>query len=127
MKSLFKTASGKGNPQTEMEYVQLSPELPRCSRVWLGCWSFGGGNVWGDQSTEDSENTVRAAFEAGINVFDTAERYNEGRSEEVLGKALAPIRPEVVIVSKVSKEYLDHDKLILSCHKSLNPTSPKTL
>jgi myo-inositol catabolism protein IolS len=119
MKGLFKTAPGKGSPQTEMEYVQLSPELPRCSRVWLGCWSFGGGKVWGDQSTEDSISTVRAAFDAGINVFDTAERYNEGRSEEVLGKALASIRTEVLIASKVRCEYLDNDKLTLSCHKSL--------
>lgn len=43
---------------------------------------------------------VRAAFEQGVNFFDTAEAYGPGTNEELLGEALAPIRDQVVIASK---------------------------
>ena len=62
---------------------------------------FAGGGVWGDQDDAASIATVHAALDAGINFFDTAEGYEAGKSEEVLGRALAGRRHEAVIATKV--------------------------
>jgi len=65
------------------------------SVVGIGCNNFGG-RIDEARTTE----VVNAALEAGINFFDTADMYGEGRSEEFLGRALGRRRPEVVIASK---------------------------
>jgi aryl-alcohol dehydrogenase-like predicted oxidoreductase len=57
------------------------------SVLGLGCWSFGGGDYWGDVSQAEGDAVVRRAFELGITYFDTAEVYNDSRSEESLGRA----------------------------------------
>ena len=54
----------------------------------LGCWAFGGGDYWGDQDQGTVDRVVHRAYELGVNYFDTAEAYNEGRSEQSLGQAL---------------------------------------
>jgi aryl-alcohol dehydrogenase-like predicted oxidoreductase len=61
----------------------------------LGCNNFG----W-RIGPEASKEVMDAAIEAGINFFDTADVYGEGRSEEFLGQALGPRRPHVVIATK---------------------------
>ena len=58
------------------------------SVLGIGCWSYGGGDYWGPQSQSDVDAVVHKALDLGINYFDSAEAYNEGRSEESLGKAL---------------------------------------
>lgn len=69
--------------------------------VGMGTWNIG--NQWGAIDDATSFATVRAGFEAGMNLFDTAEAYGEphGLSEERLGVALAGIRHRVVLVSKI--------------------------
>ena len=66
----------------------------------MGTWNIG--NEWGDLDDATAWATVRAAFEAGVNLFDTAESYGipHGRSEQRLGQALAGIRHQVYVVSK---------------------------
>jgi aryl-alcohol dehydrogenase-like predicted oxidoreductase len=68
--------------------------------------SYGGGNSGFHQwslGEEESRPFIRKALEAGINFFDTANRYSVGKSEEVLGRALNDFarREEVVIATKV--------------------------
>ena len=65
------------------------------SVVGLGCNNFG----WriGAEATGD---VVAAAIDAGINLFDTADIYGEGRSEEYLGQALGPRRRDIIIATK---------------------------
>jgi aryl-alcohol dehydrogenase-like predicted oxidoreductase len=65
------------------------------SVVGLGCNNFG----W-RIGAEDTREVVAAAIDAGINLFDTADIYGEGRSEEYLGQALGPRRHEVLIATK---------------------------
>lgn len=65
------------------------------SVVGLGCNNFGM-RIDADQT----QRVVDAAIEHGINYFDTAESYGQGRSEELLGRALGPRRSEVVVASK---------------------------
>jgi aryl-alcohol dehydrogenase-like predicted oxidoreductase len=68
----------------------------------MGCWAYGGGAYWGEQSQRDVQVVVQAALDRGINFFDTAEMYNNGESETALGKALGSRRKEAVICSKIS-------------------------
>ena len=70
------------------------------SAVGLGTWNIG--NQWGDIDPGTAWSTIRAAFDNGVTLFDTAENYGlpGGTSEERLGMALAGIRHQVTVVSK---------------------------
>lgn len=73
----------------------------KVSAIGLGTWNIG--NQWGAVDDITAYATVRAAYECGVNLFDTAESYGvpNGLSEERLGAALAGIRHQVYVVSKV--------------------------
>jgi aryl-alcohol dehydrogenase-like predicted oxidoreductase len=75
------------------------------SVVGLGCWSFGGGDYWGEQDAATDGAAVRAALDAGINYFDTAEIYNDGRSEESLGQALKGRRHQAILGTKIPPQF----------------------
>ena len=79
-----------------MEYVNLGRTGLKVSRICLGTNMFGAGYV--DDSRAIS--VVDAAIESGINFIDTADLYNDGESEVVVGKALAGKRHDVVIGTK---------------------------
>lgn len=102
-----------------MQYRKLGNTDITVSEMALGCWPFAGGAYWGDQPEADSAATVHAALDAGINFFDTAEGYEEGESERVLGRALAGRRDRAVIASKVSRKNLGTDDVIVACDRSL--------
>jgi aryl-alcohol dehydrogenase-like predicted oxidoreductase len=72
------------------------------SSMTTGCWAFGGGEYWGEQSQKDVDHVVHAALDMGVNTFDTAEMYNDGKSERSLGKALKGHRDRAVVISKIS-------------------------
>ena len=78
------------------------------SRVGLGTWAIGGW-MWGGTDEEESIKTINAAVERGINVIDTAPAYGFGRSEEIVGRAIADsgLRSRVVIATKVGLEWKD--------------------
>lgn len=89
-----------------MQYTKLGRTGLDVSRLCLGCMSYGGGNSSFHQwalGEEESRPFIKKALEAGINFFDTANRYSLGKSEEVLGRALNDFarREEVVIATKV--------------------------
>ncbi len=89
-----------------MEYTKLGRTGLDVSRICLGCMSYGGGNqgnhAW-SLGEEQSRPFIKKALEAGINFFDTANRYSLGHSEEILGRAIKDFarRDEVVIATKV--------------------------
>src|SRR5262247_450023 len=89
-----------------MEYTKLGRTGLDVSRICLGCMSYGGGNQ-GSQpwslGEEESRPFIKRALEAGINFFDTANRYSLGNSEKILGRAIKDFarRDEVVIATKV--------------------------
>ena len=89
-----------------MEYVKLGRTGLDVSRICLGCMSYGGSNrgnhAW-SLDEEASRPFIKRALEAGINFFDTANRYSLGSSEEILGRAIKDFarREEVVIATKV--------------------------
>lgn len=71
------------------------------SILGLGTWVLGGGTVWGRSPDEaESIRVIHAAIDAGINLIDTAPAYGWGRSEEIVGKAIAGRRGQVVVATK---------------------------
>lgn len=92
----------------------------RLSVLGLGCWSFGGGEYWGSQEEHDEREVVAAALACGVNYFDTAAMYNDGRSERALGRALKGRRSEAIIGTKVMPEHcVSPDALRAACEGSL--------
>ena len=90
------------------------------SVIGVGCWAFGGGDYWGAQNQNDVNDIVRTSVELGISYFDTAEVYNEGRSESSLGEAIRGIpRDRLLIGTKISPSNCYKETLIDHCESSL--------
>ena len=102
-----------------MKYRKFGSTDIDISTIVMGCWAIGGGYTWGEQDERDSIETIRSAVDAGINMFDTAEFYADGYSEEVLGRGLSGQRDKVLIASKVWPDNLTADKLVQACERSL--------
>jgi myo-inositol catabolism protein IolS len=102
-----------------VKYCKLGQTDISVSVVAMGCWALAGGLVWGRQDEVESIATVRAALDASVNFFDTAEGYGAGDSEVVLGRALAGRRHEAVIATKVSRAHLSSDGVQQACEGSL--------
>src|SRR5437868_10939595 len=94
--------------EARMELIDIPGTSLKVSRVALGTWAIGGW-MWGGTDEAESIATIRAAVEHGINVIDTAPAYGFGRSEEIVGKALAEggLRSRVLIATKVGLEWKD--------------------
>ena len=92
----------------EMEMANISGTIMAASRVALGTWAIGGW-MWGGSVDKESISTILGALERGINLIDTAPVYGFGRSEEIVGKALADagLRPDVLIATKVGLDWHD--------------------
>ena len=76
----------------------------RVSELCFGAMTFGGRGYWknvGQVEQKEADDLVNTALDAGINFFDTADVYSEGRSEEILGKALGNKRKDIVLATKV--------------------------
>ncbi|MDQ0189773.1 aldo/keto reductase [Alicyclobacillus cycloheptanicus] len=95
-----------------MEHTTLGASGIQVSRVGLGTWAIGGWK-WGGTDEQDSVQTILAALDMGINLIDTAPAYGNGRSEELVGKALAAYgrRDEVVIATKTGIEVLPNGEV----------------
>ena len=89
-----------------MDFVRFGKTGLKVSRICLGCMSYGvperGPHPW-SLPEEKSRPFIKAALEAGINFFDTANVYSDGTSEEIVGRALKDFakRDEIVLATKV--------------------------
>ena len=102
-----------------MEMRKLGDSGLEVSVFGLGCWPMGGGDGWGDQDEKLSIAAVHAALDSGLNFFDSAEGYNAGVSEEVLGRALLGRREQAIIATKLSPSNAEPDTLRAHCEASL--------
>ncbi|MGF6174501.1 aldo/keto reductase [Ensifer sp. 4252] len=86
-----------------MSNEQLTREIGRsgvkASAVGLGTWAIGGW-MWGGTDEGSSIAAIQASLDAGVTLIDTAPAYGLGRSEEIVGKALAGRRDKAVIATK---------------------------
>lgn len=87
-----------------MEYRLLGGSGLKVSALSFGTATFGGANAFfkgfGSTEVDEARRLIDICIEAGVNLFDTANGYSEGRSEEILGKALAGKRDKVLISTK---------------------------
>ena len=102
-----------------LEYRKLGNTDIDVSVMALGCWPFAGGTVWGDQDDNTSIATVHASLDSGINFFDTAEGYESGHSERVLGQGLEGRREKAVVATKVGATHLTPEGIVSACEESL--------
>ncbi len=82
-----------------MEYRRLGKTGWQVATIAMGCWGIGG--HWGPVAEAEALRTIHAALDLGINLFDTADAYGSGVSEELVGKALRARRDGVYIATKV--------------------------
>jgi aryl-alcohol dehydrogenase-like predicted oxidoreductase len=98
-----------------MEYTRIPGTDLKMSRIALGTWAIGGW-MWGGTEEADSIRTIHAALDKGINLIDTASVYGFGRSEAIVGQALAQrkCRDQVVIAAKTGLDWKD-GKVFRNC------------
>jgi aryl-alcohol dehydrogenase-like predicted oxidoreductase len=114
-----------------MEYRQLGNSGLKVSALSFGTGTFGGGDAffsaWGNTDVAEARRLVDICLEAGINLFDTANVYSRGLSEEILGKAIAGRRDQLLISTKATfgmgngpnEQGSSRYHLIRSCEDSL--------
>lgn len=81
----------------------------RIGEIGLGCWQLGGSD-WGDLPEERALAILQTAVESGINFFDTADVYGDGRSETLIGRFLRETRAPVRVATKLGRRGLYPDK-----------------
>ena len=101
-----------------MRHLTLKRSGIEISRIVCGGWQAGK-ELWTGIRDEESIAAMRAAFEAGVTAFDTAEDYGNGHSERILGQALGHCRDQIVIATKVSWHHLRREQIIEACERSL--------
>jgi aryl-alcohol dehydrogenase-like predicted oxidoreductase len=87
-----------------MEYRQLGRSGLMVSVQTMGTMTFGGTGTFqglGDADVEEARRQVKMCLDAGVNMFDTADMYSTGLSEEILGEVLSNCRDDVLIATKV--------------------------
>lgn len=95
-----------------MKYRPLGKTGLRVSEIGFGAWGIGGRTTghtsYGDTDDRTSLWALQAAFNAGITFFDTSSAYGNGHSEELIGKAFADHRADVVVATKAG--YVSWDR-----------------
>jgi aryl-alcohol dehydrogenase-like predicted oxidoreductase len=91
--------------QTQLRTTELGSTGMQITRVGFGAWAIGGGKWqfgWGPQDDEASVETIQRALDLGVNWIDTAAAYGLGRSEEVVGRAIAGAYKRPYVFTKAS-------------------------
>jgi hypothetical protein len=86
-----------------MEYRLLGRSSLKVSVFSFGAMTFGGAGMFasvGDTKGAEAKRQIDMCLEAGVNLFDTADMYSDGQSEELLADALGARRPQVLIATK---------------------------
>lgn len=94
----------RGASNCTMDYRILGGSGLKVSALSFGTATFGGSNEFfkgfGQTEVDEARRLVSICLDAGVNLFDTANGYSDGRSEEILGKALAGRRDRVLLSTK---------------------------
>jgi aryl-alcohol dehydrogenase-like predicted oxidoreductase len=101
-----------------MQLRSLGKSDLKISPILMGTWQAGK-EMWAGIDDAQTTGAIRAAFEAGITTFDTAEMYGKGHSERILGAAVSDFRDRVILATKVFPNHLKADQVIEACHRSL--------
>ncbi len=101
-----------------METRRLGQTDIKITPIIMGTWQAGKA-MWVDIDDDETRKAMRAALDAGITTFDTAEVYGNGHSEQIIAGALSDVRDRVVLATKVFPNHLKYDQVIAACERSL--------
>jgi aryl-alcohol dehydrogenase-like predicted oxidoreductase len=90
-----------------MKYRQFCGSDLQVSEVGFGLWTLSTG-WWGDYSDDQAVRLMHFAREKGITLFDAADTYGNGRSEELIAKAFAGRLDDIVIATKIGYDFVNH-------------------
>jgi aryl-alcohol dehydrogenase-like predicted oxidoreductase len=77
------------------------------SEIGLGCWAIG--SEWGDVSKEDANEVLKTSLDNGVNFFDTADVYGDGRSEQFIGELLKSTSEKIYVATKSGRRLNPHN------------------
>jgi aryl-alcohol dehydrogenase-like predicted oxidoreductase len=115
-----------------MKYRSLGRTGWRLSEISFGAWAIGG--AWGNVHDEESMATLHAALDGGVNFFDTADVYGDGRSERLLAKLKKERKEKFYIATKAGRrlrmqttEGYNRKNLTAFVHRSLKNLKTDTI
>lgn len=89
-----------------MEFRELGRTGWKVSPISFGCWAIGG--FWGGVDDGESLDALRRAVDLGVNFFDTADVYGDGRSERLLAQLKQERKEEIIIATKAGRRLNPH-------------------
>ena len=92
--------------EEKMKYRTLGKTNFKISEVSFGSWAIGG--TWGDVEDETSLKALKEAIANGVNFFDTADVYGDGRSERLIGKLKKSVKQEIYVATKAGRRLNPH-------------------
>ncbi|UCG54864.1 MAG: aldo/keto reductase [Dehalococcoidia bacterium] len=85
-----------------MKYRKLGKTGLAVSEIGFGAWGIGGGSAsYGPVNDDESKRTLQLAFDNGVTLYDTADSYGNGHSEELIGETFKNVRDKIIIATKV--------------------------
>ncbi len=89
-----------------MQYRELGRTGFKVSEISFGAWAIG--NDWGDVKDDESIAALNRAVDLGVNFFDTADVYGDGRSEKLLAQLKRERKEEIIIATKAGRRLSPH-------------------
>ena len=89
-----------------MQYRDFSNTGWKVSEIGLGCWAIG--SEWGDVTATDAREVLKASLDNGVNFFDTADVYGDGRSEKFLGELIKSTSEKIFVATKAGRRLNPH-------------------
>ena len=89
-----------------MQYRKFSNLGWEISEIGLGCWAIG--SEWGEVSEHDARDVLKTSLDKGINFFDTADVYGDGRSEEFVGELINSTSEKIFVATKSGRRLNPH-------------------
>ena len=116
-----------------MKYRKFGSLDWNISEIGLGCWQIGAD--WGNVSEEKANEVLKSSFENGVNFFDTADVYGDGRSEKFVGNFINSISERIYVATKagrrinphVAKSYYDKNLMESFVDRSLSNLNIETI
>ena len=90
-----------------MKYREFSDLGWKVSEIGIGCWAIG--SEWGDVSIEDAKEALYTSIDNGINFFDTADVYGDGRSEKIISEVLKNSNEQIYVATKAGRRLNPHN------------------
>ena len=90
-----------------MKYREFSNLGWKVSEIGIGCWAIG--SEWGDVSVEDAKEALYTSIDNGINFFDTADVYGDGRSEKIISEVLKNSNEQIYVATKAGRRLNPHN------------------